>query len=113
MVESKADIESPYSKQSFQDFIDNILSIQYTLYGASNATSAKAHSIMAYAKSGNSALADALEADLKASVAALNACKAKGAFVDIYADSSVQDAMDAIEKLDTDINNLADWFSRQ
>ena len=106
-------IESPYSKKSFDDFIDNILSIQYTLYGASNATSAKAHSIMAYAKSGNSALADALEADLNASVAALNACKAKGAFVDIYADSSVQDAMDAIEKLDTDINNLADWFSRQ
>ena len=39
-------IESPYSKKSFQDFIDNILSIQYSLYGKANVNAPESNSIM-------------------------------------------------------------------
>ena len=106
-------IESPYSKKSFQDFIDNIMSIQYSLYGAAGATSAQAHSLMSFFKSQNYSGAAAIESALKASLDALNACAAKGAFVDIYADASVQTAMDAISGLDDELNKAADWILRQ
>jgi hypothetical protein len=106
-------IESPYSKKSFQDFIDNILSIQYTLYGAAGATSPQAHSLMSFFKSENYGGASALQSALEASVAALKACQQKGAFVDIYTDASVQTAMDAISGLDDELNKAADWIVKQ
>ena len=43
-------IESPYSKKSYVDFKDNILSIQYSLFGRNGATSASATSLMAVLK---------------------------------------------------------------
>ncbi len=106
-------IESPYSKKSFQDFIDNILSIQYSLYGAAGATSAQAHSLMSFFKAQKYSGAAAIESALKASLDALDACAAKGAFVDIYTDASVQTAMDAISGLDDELNKAADWILRQ
>ena len=106
-------IESPYSKKSFQDFIDNILSIQYSLYGAAGAASAQAHSLMGFFKSANYSGATALQNALDASLSALRACQAKGAFVDIYTDASVQTAMDAVSGLDDEINKAADWILRQ
>ena len=106
-------IESPYSKMSFQDFIDNILSIQYSLYGAAGATSAQAHSLMSFFKAQNYSGANAIQTALDASLSALKACQAKGAFVDIYTDASVQTAMDAISTLDDEINKAADWILRQ
>ena len=106
-------IESPYSKKSFQDFIDNILSIQYSLYGAAGATSAQANSLMSFFKTQNYSGADAIQKGLEASLAALRACQAKGAFVDIYADASVQTAMDAISDLDAEINKAASWILLQ
>ena len=106
-------IESPYSKKSFQDFIDNILSIQYSLYGAAGATSAQAHSLMSFFKSQNYSGATAIQNALDASLSALKACQAKGAFVDIYTDASVQTAMDEISALDDEINKAADWILRQ
>ena len=57
--------------------------------------------------------AAAFAADLDASLAALKACQAKGAFVDLYADASVQTAMDAISGLDDELNKAADWILRQ
>ena len=106
-------IESPYSKMSFQDFIDNILSIQYTLYGAAGATSAQANSLMSFFKSQNYSGAAALQSALEASVAALKSCQQKGAFVDIYTDASVQVAMDAISGLDEELNKAAGWILLQ
>ncbi len=106
-------IESPYSKKSFQDFIDNILSIQYSLYGAAGATSAQPHSLMSFFKSQNYSGASAIQSALDASLAALRACQAKGAFVDIYTDASVQTAMDAISDLDDEINKAASWILLQ
>ena len=67
-------IESPYSKKSYVDFKDNILSIQYSLYGRNGATSAGATSLMAVMKNNGYANAAALENALKAAVAALDDC---------------------------------------
>ena len=106
-------IESPYSKKSFQDFIDNILSIQYTLYGKAGATSAQPNSLMSFFQDQKYSGAAALESGLQASLAALRTCQQKGAFVDIYADASVQAAMDAISGLDDEINKAAAWILLQ
>ena len=106
-------IESPYSKKSFQDFIDNILSIQYSLYGKANVNAPESNSIINVLKNNKYDGVDALQSKLNASVAALKACQAKGAFVDIYRDNSVQAAMDVINELDDELNKAAKWITRQ
>ena len=106
-------IESPYSKQSFQDFIDNILSIQYTLYGGAGRTSADTHSLMSYFNKHNYSGASNLQKALESSLTALKACQAKGAFVDIYTDASVQTAMDAVNSFDEELNKAASWIVKQ
>ena len=106
-------IESPYSKQSFQDFIDNILSIQYTLYGGAGRTSADTHSLMSYFSKHNYSGASNLQKALESSLTALKACQAKGAFVDIYTDASVQTAMDAVNSCDEELNKAASWIVKQ
>ena len=106
-------IESPYSKKSFQDFIDNILSIQYSLYGKAGATSPQSKSIINVLKSYKYDGADALQNKLDSSVDALKACQNKGAFVDIYTDNLVQAAMDVINELDEELNKAAEWIVKQ
>ncbi len=106
-------IESPYSKKSFQDFIDNILSIQYSLYGKANVNEAQSNSIINVLKNHKYEGAQALQDKLNASVTALKACQAKGAFVDIYRDNSVQEAMDVINELDEELNKAAEWIVKQ
>lgn len=106
-------IESPYSKKSFQDFIDNILSIQYSLYGKANVNEAQSNSIINVLKNHKYEGAQALQEKLNASVTALKACQAKGAFVDIYRDNSVQEAMDVINELDEELNKAAEWIVKQ
>ena len=106
-------IESPYSKKSFQDFIDNIPSIQYSLYGKANVNEAQSNSIINVLKNHKYEGAQALQDKLNASVAALKACQAKGAFVDIYRDNSVQEAMDVINELDEELNKAAEWIVKQ
>ena len=106
-------IESPYSKKSFQDFIDNILSIQYSLYGKAGATSAQPQSLMTYFKNHNYSGAPDIQKALDDSIAALKACQSKGAFVDIYRDASVQKAMDAVNDLDEQLNKAAEWIVKQ
>lgn len=106
-------IESPYSKQSFQDFIDNILSIQYTLYGGAGRTSADTHSLMSYFNKHKYSGASNLQKALESSLTTLKACQSKGAFVDIYTDASVQTAMDAVNGLDEELNKAASWIVKQ
>ena len=57
-------IESPYSKKSFQDFIDNILSIQYSLYGKAGATTPESKSLINILKNYKYDGADALQTKL-------------------------------------------------
>ena len=106
-------IESPYSEKSFQDFIDNILSIQYSLYGALGASNPGAKSI--YTLLGNLGYSDVnkIQTALKGAIDALKTCQGKGAFVKIYADACVQDAMDAVSALDDELNKAASWIVRQ
>ena len=106
-------IESPYSKKSFQDFIDNILSIQYSLYGKANVNAAESNSIINVLKNHKYDRADILQNKLTASIDALKACQAKGAFVDIYTDNLVQAAMDVINELDEELNKAAEWIVKQ
>ncbi len=106
-------IESPYSKKSFQDFIDNILSIQYTLFGKAGATKASDKSLMTLLRNRKYSGVNDLQRDLEASLKALQACQAKGAFVDIYTDASVQAAMDAVNDLDVELNKAAAWVVKQ
>lgn len=106
-------IESPYSKKSFQDFIDNILSIQYTLYGKAGASEPEKNSLINLLKENKYEGVNNLTGKLSESIAALKVCQNKGAFVDIYQDASVQDAIDVISELDDELNNAAKWITRQ
>ena len=106
-------IESPYSEQSFQDFIDNILSIQFSLYGARDASAPADKSILKLLKDMGYSDAGTIQAKLDGAVSALKDCQKKGAFVKIYADSSVQTAMDAVSALDEQLNKAADWIVKQ
>ena len=106
-------IESPYSKKSFQDFIDNILSIQYSLYGKSGATQPVKNSLINLLKDNGYEDADKLILKLSQSIDSLKVCQSKGAFVDIYSDESVQAAIDIIKDLDEELNKAAKWITRQ
>ena len=106
-------IESPYSEKSFQDFIDNILSIQYTMYGGLGAEKPAEKSILNLLKELGYADAGAIETGIGSAIQALKTCQSKGAFVKIYADSSVQAAMEAVSALDEQLNKAAEWIARQ
>ena len=104
-------IESPYSFNSFTDFKGNILSIQYSLYGAAGATSAQKSSIMEYLKTYAPEMANKLDSKLKAAIAALDDCLNSGkAFVQAPGAPVVKEAMDAIGDLDDCINESSNWI---
>ncbi|MCR5325967.1 MAG: imelysin [Bacteroidales bacterium] len=100
-------IESPYSEQSFQDFIDNILSIQYSLYGGRDASTPNAKSILTLLKDLGYTDTATIQSKLEGALKALKDCQSRGAFVKIYADSAVQAAMDAVSELDEQLNKAA------
>lgn len=106
-------IESPYSKKSFEDYKDNILSIQYSLYGASLATEATGSSLFGYIQKHNSTLAGSLKSALEEAIASIDAAAAKGAFVDTYTSSEVQTAMDKVNALDALLNQASEWIVLQ
>lgn len=106
-------IESPYSEKSFQDFIDNILSIQFSLYGERDASSPTKNSILTLLNNLGYSDAATIQTKLDAAIKALKNCQSKGAFVKIYADSSVQTAMDAVSALDEELNKAANWIVKQ
>ena len=106
-------IESPYSKKSYQDFKDNILSIQYSLYGGQGLDKAASASIMQFVKDNGWAKASALETALKDAVASLDACLASGkAFVDDPTAVVAENAIVKINALDALLNEAADWIAK-
>jgi hypothetical protein len=105
-------IESPYSKKSYEDFKDNILSIQYSLYGAQGATSANSASIAAFLKDNKWPKAAELESALAASVKSLDDAMAKGAFVDNPTSPEAENCITRINALDALLNEAADWISK-
>ena len=106
-------IESPYSKKSYQDFKDNILSIQYSLYGGQGLDKAASASIMQFVKDNGWAKATSLETALKDAVASLDACLASGkAFVDDPTAAVAETAIVKINALDALLNEAADWIAK-
>lgn len=105
-------IESPYSKKSYQDFKDNILSIQYSLYGAQGAVSAGSASIAAFLKDNKWDKVDELESALAAAVKSLDDAMAKGAFVDNPTSAEAETCIMRINELDALLNDAADWISK-
>ena len=104
-------IESPYSKRSYIDFRDNILSIQYSLYGALDATAPVSASILSMLKEYNPSRASSLDSALKGAVAALEACVNSGvAFVDNPEAAVAEKAMEAISALDDELNDASDYI---
>ena len=106
-------IESPYSKKSYQDFKDNILSIQYSLYGGQGLDKAAGASILQFLKDNGWAKASSLESALKDAVTSLDACLASGkAFVDDPTAAVAETAIVKINALDALLNEAADWIAK-
>lgn len=105
-------IESPYSKKSYEDFKDNILSIQYSLFGSQGANSAGSTSIMAFLRNNGWDKASSLESALSAAVESLDEAMAKGAFVDDPTSAEAENCIVKINALDTLLNEASDWISK-
>ena len=105
-------IESPYSKKSYEDFKDNILSIQYSLYGAQGAAAPLGNSIASFLKNNGWGKADAMQSALVAAIKSLDDAMAKGAFVDNPSSAEAGVCIDRINELDALLNEAADWISK-
>ena len=105
-------IESPYSKRSFYDFYDNIISIENSIYGGVEGNRNESKSIMAYLKKYNPELAATVETNIKNSLDKLTACQNSGtAFVDNPKAQCVADAIAAIEALDASLTAASTWIA--
>lgn len=113
-------IESPYSKKSFVDFYDNILSIKNSLYGGVGLSTPSANSLLGFAATKNASFVQETIAKLDAALAALDVCMKGKAFVDIVAElqaatatkgsyPAVQNAINAINALDDQLKAGAKW----
>ena len=103
-------IESPYSKKSYTDFLNNILSIQYSLYGKAGATTPSKACIMRILDSQKYSGAAKLQSALEAAVSSLQACVASGvAFVDDPDAACAGKAIEALNALDTELNKAAEF----
>ena len=106
-------IESPYSKRSFVDFYDNILSIRYSLYGTYTSQKAAEASLITLLKEDDPELCSRLEDALEDALKSLETCMASGtAFVDNYTASWVGNAIDEINELDAVLQECATWASK-
>lgn len=105
-------IESPYSKKSYQDFKDNILSIQYSLYGSLGAAEPGSASISAFLEKYNWPKASELRSSLDSAIESLDAAMAKGAFVDNPTSAEAENCIVKINALDALLNEAADWISK-
>lgn len=93
-------IESPYSYNSIQDFVDNIVSVRNAYYGGLNSEKPQAGSLsvaIANAKNGK-AIDDAVVSAIETAISAIS--NMKKPFVLNYSDSSAQTAISALETLD-------------
>ena len=104
-------IESPYSYNSFTDFYDNIMSIHNVLYGNVDKSSYASNSIMAYLYTYNSDMAEELQDELDDALEALQACIDSGTpFVKNPGSSLVGAAMEAVNDLDNELNEVSNWI---
>lgn len=104
-------IESPYSKRSYIDYRDNIYSIKNSLYGNIDQTSPHVHSIMTFLKDNGYSGLDDLQSALDDAIAKLTTCVNSGiAFVDDPGAQQAGDAMEAVDLLNDELQNAAQWI---
>lgn len=114
--DSKDYIESPYSHRSFTDYQDNIYSIKNSLYGTRdiNATTPVENSMLSLLKKMNYPGYNNLVNALNAAIQALETAKNSGkSFVEEPGAQRVKDCIDAVDKLDKEINNAGSWINLQ
>lgn len=104
-------IESPYSKRSYIDYRDNIYSIKNSLYGNIDQDTPDANSVMTFLKSNNYSGLNALQSALDDAIDKLTTCVNSGvAFVDNPGAQQAGDAMVAIDLLNDELQNAAQWI---
>ena len=114
--DSKDYIESPYSHRSFTDYQDNIYSIKNSLYGTRDikATTPVENSMLSLLKKMNYPGYNNLINALNAAIQALETAKNSGkSFVEEPGAQRVGDCIDAVDKLDKEINNAGSWINLQ
>ena len=111
-VENSRDyIESPYSYNSYNDFHDNIMSIQNSLYGNYYGSRPEIHSIMMYLQKYNPTMEKELQSKLTAALTALEACQKSGvAFVQNPVSPLVKTAIDKIGELNDYLEEVSKWI---
>ena len=114
--DSKDYIESPYSHRSFIDYQDNIYSIKNSLYGTRDikATTPVENSMLSLLKKMNYPGYNNLINALNAAIQALETAKNSGkSFVEEPGAQRVGDCINAVDKLDKEINNAGSWINLQ
>ena len=114
--DSKDYIESPYSHRSFIDYQDNIYSIKNSLYGTRDikATTPVENSMLSLLKKMNYSGYDNLINALNAAIQALETAKNSGkSFVEEPGAQRVKDCIDAVDKLEKEINKAGSWINMQ
>ena len=114
--DSKDYIESPYSHRSFIDYQDNIYSIKNSLYGTRDikATTPVENSMLSLLKKMNYSGYNNLVNALNAAIQALETAKNSGkSFVEEPGAQRVGDCIDAVDKLDKEINKAGSWINMQ
>lgn len=108
-------IESPYSKRSFQDYQDNIYSIQHSLYGTleNNPEQPAQKSLITFMQKNNYDRIVQLIAAMQKAISVLEKAKNSGkAFVDAPGDAQVKECIDAVQALDEELNLAGTWVNR-
>ncbi len=104
-------IESPYSKRSYIDYRDNIYSIKNSLYGNIDQDTPDANSVMTFLKNNNYSGLNALQSALDDAIDKLTTCVNSGvAFVDNPGAQQAGDAMVAVDLLNDELQNAAQWI---
>ena len=104
-------IESPYSKRSYIDYRDNIYSIKNSLYGNIDQDTPDANSVVTFLKNNNYSGLNALQSALDDAIDKLTTCVNSGvAFVDNPGAQQAGDAMVAVDLLNDELQNAAQWI---
>ena len=106
-------IESPYSQRSYFDFKDNILSIQYSLYGKADSDANQKGSLLSFLEKHNASLASTLKSTMAAALKSLDDCIASGVpFVKNPESPLAGEAIDKIDAFNNALGDAADYFSK-
>lgn len=106
--EDKNYIESPYSQKSFNDFMDNIRSIENSYMGGIPSLRNESKSLHAYLKKYNPELDTKVVNAINGALKAINACPKP--FVQHYNDPKVQFAIDACNELEGSLSEASEWI---